>query len=294
MHSESFFNFLRFEKRFSPHTLTAYSNDLHQFSTYLLTEYELASPAEANHLLIRSWVVSLMDKEMTAKSVNRKITTLKTYYKFLLREGLIEADPTLKIQSPRLPKRLPVYVEEGDMDTLISGNDFEDSFKGWRDRLIIELLYATGMRLAELISLEEKNIDLSQQVIKVLGKRNKERIIPVHDDVVETIRNYLRYKKEIHIHTAVPYLFVTDKGRTLYPKYVYSVVRENLGHVTTLTKRSPHVLRHTFATHLLNNGADLNAIKELLGHSSLAATQVYTHNSIEKLKNIYKQAHPKG
>ncbi len=294
MHSESFFNFLRFEKRFSPHTLTAYSNDLHQFSTYLLTEYDLASPAEANHLLIRSWVVSLMDKEMAAKSVNRKITTLKTYYKFLLREGLIESDPTLKIQSPRLPKRLPVYVEEGDMDTLISRNDFEDSFKGWRDRLIIELLYATGMRLAELISLEEKNIDLSQQVIKVLGKRNKERIIPVHDDVAETIRNYLRHKKEFHTHTAVPYLFVTDKGKTLYPKYVYSVVRENLGHVTTLTKRSPHVLRHTFATHLLNNGADLNAIKELLGHSSLAATQVYTHNSIEKLKNIYKQAHPKG
>jgi integrase/recombinase XerC len=292
MVNESFFRYLQYEKRFSPHTLTAYRADLEAFSEYILTQFELDELAQVPHTFIRSWIVQLMDSGMKSKSINRKISSLKSYYRFLQRQGEIVQSPMLKIVSPKVPKRLPQYVETKHMDELLNETDFEDSFEGHRNRLIIEMFYATGMRVSELINLKSKAVDISLQQIKVLGKRNKERIIPISEHLVELMLNYSTLKSKLLTETEV--YFCKATGEPLYTKYVYRLVKSELSKVTTLQKRSPHVLRHTFATHMLNNGADLNAIKEILGHSSLAATQVYTHNSIEKLKNIYKQAHPKG
>lgn len=294
MISESFFHFLQFEKRFSPHTLIAYRNDLTQFSDYLQTQYQLTSAKEATHLFIRSWIVSLMEEKVSARSVNRKISALKTYYKFLLRESQIESNPMIKIQAPKMPKKLPVFVEEKNINELLDHVEFEHTLQGWRERAIIEMLYATGIRVSELVGLKEKNMDISSGTIKVLGKRNKERIVPLNEEAVQVIESYRAEKKKSGLDHISEYLFVKDNGEQLYSRFVYNVVKKNLSYVTTINKKSPHVLRHSFATHLLDHGADLNAIKELLGHSNLAATQVYTHNSVEKLKNIYKQAHPKS
>lgn len=294
MYSESFFRYLQYEKRLSQHTLIAYRNDLNQFADFVSITYELPSVNGAGHLIIRSWVVSLMESGISARSINRKITTLKTYYKFLMKEGELDADPMLKVQSPKTSKRLPVFVEMNNLNKLIDEIDIENTFRDVRDRLIILLLYSTGIRVSELVNLKETDIDMAAGTIKVLGKRNKERIVPVHDDLVDFIENYRKLKHEEFSGSLNNYLIVSVKGQKTNSRSVYSVVKANLQLVTTVDKKSPHVLRHSFATHLLNNGADLNAIKELLGHSSLAATQVYTHNSIEKLKNIYKQAHPKG
>lgn len=292
MVNESFFRYLQYEKRFSAHTLTAYRADIEAFSEYLRTQFELEELSTVPHTFIRSWIVQLMDSGMKSKSINRKISSLKSYYRFLQRQGEIVQSPMLKIVSPKVPKRLPQYVETKHMDELLNETDFEDTFEGHRNRLILEMFYATGMRVSELITLKSKAVDLSSQQIKVLGKRNKERIIPISEHLVELMLNYSTLKSKLLLDTEV--YFCKENGEPLYTKYVYRLVKSELSKVTTLQKRSPHVLRHTFATHMLNNGADLNAIKEILGHSSLAATQVYTHNSIEKLKNIYKQAHPKG
>lgn len=293
MLKQSFFRYLEFEKRFSRHTIDAYQNDLEQYSEYISLQFELDDLDNVPHTFVRSWIVSMMDAGMKSKSINRKISSLKTYYKFLQREGHINQSPMQKIISPKTPKRLPQFVEQNQMDVLLDEVDFEESFEGYRDRLILEMFYATGIRVSELVGLKSVNVDTSRMFIKVLGKRNKERIIPISDDLLATIHTYKRYKEERGWSNA-EHFFVRDNGEAVYSKMVYRIVNAELSKVTSIQKKSPHVLRHTFATHMLNNGAELNAIKEILGHSSLAATQVYTHNSIEKLKSIYKQAHPKS
>ena len=287
---DGFIQYLQFEKRFSNHTLVAYTNDLAQFITYLEKTYEIKSIEEINHTVVRSWIVSLMENKISPRSVNRKITTLKSFYKYLLRQKIVSENPMLKIQSPKTSKRLPIFVEKETMDMLLDVVDFGEDEEGQRNKLIIELFYATGMRLSELINLKETNIDFHQCQLKVLGKRNKERIIPFNKEIKATIESYIKSKKDLPNE----FLFETKKGRRITEETVYGVVRSYLSLVTTIDKKSPHVLRHTFATHMLNNGADLNAIKELLGHANLSATQVYTHNTVEKLKSIHKQAHPKA
>jgi integrase/recombinase XerC len=287
---DSFIEYLQFEKRLSGHTLVAYSNDLSQFFKYLQSTYEIKNISEVNHTVVRSWIVSLMEQKITPRSVNRKITTLKTYYKYLLRQGVVTESPMIKILSPKTSKRLPVFVEKDKMDVLIDNIEFGDDFEGTRNKLIIELFYATGIRLSELINLKQTNVDINSSQLKVLGKRNKERIVPFGHELKRSIEHYF----ELKIASDAEELFVTKSGKKLYEKFVYRLVNNYLSQVTTIDKKSPHVLRHTFATHMLNNGADLNSIKELLGHANLSATQIYTHNTVEKLKNIHKQAHPKA
>lgn len=240
-------------------------------------------------------MVALMDQGNEAKTINRKISSLRSFYRFLQRNELIKTNPMTQVRAPKIPKRLPVVITEQKMDTLLDGGfDFVDGFSGLRDRLIVELLYGTGIRLAELVGLKDEDVDIYEQQIRVLGKRNKQRIIPVHSSLAKLIADYNFQKLSQNFNNKSKTLIVTDNGRDVYPKFVYRTVRTVLSTVSTHDKKSPHILRHSFATSLLNRGADLNAIKELLGHSSLAATQVYTHNSVEKLKAIYKQAHPKA
>lgn len=293
MNKDAFINYLRYEKRFSPHTVLAYSNDLEQFFLYLKNVYSLDDITQVNHSILRSWIVSLMENKISARSTNRKISTLKSFYKFLLREKIVDTNPMHKIQSPKNPKRLPVFVEKTKMDLLLDETSFKNDLTGRRNLLILEMLYATGMRRAELVNLKESDINFSNSTLKVLGKRNKERIIPIAAHLKKLIKEYID-KKEQEISSEENFLFATNKGKKIYPGLVYKIVNSSLKKVTTLGKKSPHVLRHTFATHLLNNGADLNAIKELLGHANLAATQIYTHNTIEKLKSVYLKAHPKA
>jgi integrase/recombinase XerC len=287
---DSFLQYLQFEKRLSSHTILAYSGDLDQFFSFLEHTYQLKNISEITHTLVRSWIVELIDQKISPRSVNRKITTLKSFYKYLLRQGVVFENPMMKIMSPKTSKRLPVFVEKDNMNLLIDHVEFSEDFDGFRNKLIIELFYATGIRLSELINLKQANVDLHQCQIKVMGKRNKERIIPFSNELRNTIQKYINSK------IAMPnsFLFEMKNGKKMYEKFVYRLVNNYLSIVTTIDKKSPHVLRHTFATHMLNNGADLNTIKELLGHANLAATQVYTHNTVEKLKSIHKQAHPKG
>lgn len=290
----SFIQYIKFEKRFSHHTVLAYEGDLDQFFNYAKTTYETESPDEVNHAMVRSWIVSMMEQKITPRSINRKITTLKTFYKFLLRNGEITSNPMQKVQAPKVSKRLPVYVEEANMRVLFAEGDFGKGFIGLRDRLLMELFYATGMRLSELVNLNDKDFDLGSCQVKVLGKRNKERIIPFADPLKKMIKDYLRLKESQNFAEHSGRFFVEDTGIPVSPKKPYYIVNKYLKNATTISKKSPHVLRHTFATHMLNNGADLNSVKELLGHANLAATQVYTHNTIEKLKKVYKQAHPRA
>ena len=289
---KSFLQYLRYEKRFSPHTVLAYQNDLQQFFVYLKDLYETEDVSAITYSMVRSWIVDLMEKEISPRSVNRKITTLKTFYKFLLRQGKVHSNPMLKVQSPKTSKRLPVFIDEKQMELLFTQTDFGEGFEATRDRLMLEIFYATGMRLSELIGLQDSSIDTFQCQVKVLGKRNKERIIPFTKKLKDLIDVYLKTRQDIISNSSV--FFVTAKGKKLYPKIVYRMVTNRLGTVTTLDKKSPHILRHTFATHMLNRGADINSVKELLGHANLSATQVYTHNTIEKLKQVYKQAHPRA
>ncbi|HQT22441.1 MAG: integrase [Sphingobacteriales bacterium 17-39-43] len=293
MFIEQFIQYLQFEKRFSPLTVTAYQKDLNQFLVFsALSESELLN---VTYQQVRSWMVALMDQGNEAKTINRKISSLRSFYRFLQRNELIKTNPMTQVRAPKIPKRLPVVITEQKMDTLLDGGfDFVDGFSGLRDRLIVELLYGTGIRLAELVGLKDEDVDIYEQQIRVLGKRNKQRIIPVHSSLAKLIADYNFQKLSQNFNNKSKTLIVTDNGRDVYPKFVYRTVRTVLSTVSTHDKKSPHILRHSFATSLLNRGADLNAIKELLGHSSLAATQVYTHNSVEKLKAIYKQAHPKA
>lgn len=290
----SFIQYLTFEKHFSTHTISAYRVDLTQFSKYILQQYEITHPRFVNHQMIRSWLVQLMHDQVSARSVNRKLSSLKSFYRFLMKEKVISNNPISKVQPPKTSKRLPVFVEEQHMNRLLDHEQisFGDDFTGKRNKLILILFYSTGIRLSELIGLLEANIDFSRDTLKVLGKRNKERIVPITAELKQELTNYLYLKADTGISNEL--LFTTESGKKLYPKLVYNVVKKYLSLVTSIEKRSPHVLRHTFATHLLNKGADLNAIKELLGHANLAATQVYTHNSIERLKNIYKNKHPRA
>jgi len=289
-----FLDFLKTEKRFSPHTVIAYENDIEQFHLFLKTSYEVSDCIEANHLMIRAWVLEMMENGLQAKTVNRKLASLRTFYKFLLRNNKLEINPMLKVRAPKMRKKLPVFVEESSMVKLLDHFEFTTDFAGLRDRMVLEFLYGTGMRLSELIDLKDTSINWHEGVVKVKGKGNKERIIPIPQGVFETAKKYFEEKTKVGIGNQDLNFIVTNKGEGVYPVFIYRLVKAYLNHVSTIEKKSPHVLRHTFATHLLNKGADLNAIKDLLGHTSLAATQVYTHNSIDQLKKIFDQAHPKS
>lgn len=287
-----FQQYLQYERRYSTNTSLAYITDLQQFFSFTLANYQTTDPASFNTNMIRSWLVLLKSELVTAKSLNRKISTLRSFFKYLMRKNILTSNVAAGIHNPKIPKRLPIFAEEQQLHTLVHEVEFSDTWAGKTDRLIIEVLYATGMRRNELITLLESQVDYSNCQLKILGKGNKERIVPISIALMNSIQEYIAQKKKEYDHIAQ--LFITPKGKKLYPKYVHNAVSKNLALVTTLQKKSPHILRHSFATHLMNNGADLNAVKELLGHSSLASTQVYVHNTIKKLKDVHKQAHPKG
>ena len=290
---QPFINYLRFEKRYSRHTVISYQTDLVSFFDYLVTDYGEVTLEQLSHNYIRSWLASLKDQGLSAKSINRKISTLKSFFKYQLKIGLMKQSPMTRVISPKNEKRLPHFVADKDISTLFNHVEFTDDWQGRTDRLMLLIFYHTGMRLSEVINLKNNQVDSSNSSFKILGKGNKERIVPVSPELISDIKNYQK-EKEQHFPSKVEQLLIDKKGKPLAPRRVYSIVRKYLSLVTTIDKRSPHVLRHSFATHLMENGADLNAVKELLGHSSLAATQVYTHNTIEKLKNIYKRAHPRA
>ncbi len=289
---QQFIDYLRFEKRYSAHTILAYQTDLEQFFAYLKSQYDGINILEINTPMIKSWLAEIKGDDISSRSIKRKISSLKSFFKFHLKLGHIKVSPVATIIAPKISKRLPSFVEERDMNTLLNTLDFEDSWEGKTERLVLLTFYHTGIRLSELINLPIQQIDFHYNQIKVLGKGNKERIIPITSELVQSLQEYM--SERIMIPSEFNTLFVTEKGKTLSRSRVYKLVKLNIGKVSTIHKKSPHVLRHTFATHLMNNGAELNAVKELLGHSSLAATQVYTHNSIEKLKDAYKKAHPKA
>lgn len=290
---ERFLEHLTFEQRASPLTVQAYSGDLAQFTTFLTEAGGTGDPIAATDRSVRAWMMQLLHGGMSARSVNRKLSALRAYYQYARTVGACHADPTALIEAPRTSKRLPEFVAERNMERLLEEMPWPAGFVGNRDRLIIELLYGTGMRLAELLGLSPADIDLRRGTVRVLGKRNKERIIPLATPLVELLRAYLPERALLDPAPDAP-LLVRPDGRPLTRRTVQSLVTHYLSAVTTQEKRSPHVLRHTFATHLLEHGADLNAVKELLGHASLAATQVYTHNTVEKLKQAHRQAHPRG
>jgi len=297
-----FIQYIQFEKRYSPHTVAAYQSDLDQFINFLNppgAEPSVTHPAEITHHDIRNWMVS--DEKLAPRSVNRKLATLRKYFKFLLQEGDIKVNPTSRLIALKAPKNLPTVVESQKLTAMLDGGldqtdapVFASNFEGLRDKTVIEMLFGTGMRLAEMVGVKETDINFYENTIKVLGKRNKQRIIPLNNELVLLLKQYLAAKKDQKFNNNSLTLIVTSKGANVYPKLIYLIVQKYLSNISTQDKKSPHVLRHTFATSLLNNGADLNAIKELLGHANLSATQIYTHNSVERLKSIYKQAHPKG
>jgi integrase/recombinase XerC len=290
-----FLQHIRYEKRLSHHTLVAYENDLLQFTEFLQEHHHSVLPAQADHLLIRAWIVYLVEDKLDKSTVNRKIATLRSFYGYLLRRQLIAIDPMQKIVALKMSKKLPTFVEEKPMATLLDDIEFPDDFIGLRDKLVLELLYGTGIRLSELTGLKPADVNLYDRTITVLGKRNKHRIVPLTPPLFELVEQYQQQKTIFFDGNADPStLIVSDKGIAAYPMLIQRIVNKYLSLVTTLNKKSPHVLRHTFATHLLNRGADLNAIKDLLGHSSLAATQIYTHTSLDQLKKAHDQAHPKG
>lgn len=295
--TDRFLNYLQHEKRSSVHTVVSYTTDLNQFTSYIAQQYELQSPSEATHLVIRSWVVSLMEQGLDPRSVNRKITTLRTYFRYLVRIGEVAHNPMLKVQAPKTRKKLPEYVDEQRMDQLFAlQEEGGDDFESLRNQIMLDFFYRTGVRLSELIGLRIKDVNLHALTVTVLGKRNKVRQIPVTMAFRDRLREYIAARSTFltELHTETDSFFVDNKGNPMSPTFVYRIVKQAVSSVSTGKKRSPHVLRHSFATAMLNHGADINAIKELLGHSSLAATQVYTHNSIEKLKEVYKQAFPKA
>ena len=288
-----FIHYLRFEKRYSTHTLGAYQQDLAQFSEYVLQEFKIQGLSSISHFHVRSWLAGMKEAKLSARTINRKISSLNSFYKHLLRHGSIEKNPVSMLHAQRLPARLPVFLKESETEHLLEELQFSEGFGGFTDRLICELLYSTGMRRNELLQLKENDIEWSLRQIRVLGKGNKERLVPVSQALLDSIRDYIAAKQEREV-ADTDYLLNLETGKPLYAGYIYRTVNRHLSATTTLKKKSPHVLRHTFATHLLNNGANIQAIKDLLGHSSLAATQIYTHNNIDKLKEIHKQNHPRG
>ena len=294
MRTESYLRYLEHEKRYSAHTLKSYTTDLLQFSAYLQAQYQLNKESKVELFHIRSWIVTLVNQKMTAKSINRKLSTLKSYFKYLQKRGEIKKNPAALVRAPKIPERLPNTISPEKIELLLEKRFFGDDFTGRRDKLILALLFETGIRLSELIGMEIQDINWSESQIKVLGKRKKERLVHFSNSLRDDLKSYLEARKSISGAEAALQIFLTTKAKAIYPNLVHRVLKKYLPLVSTSLDRHPHILRHTFATALLNNGADLNAIKELLGHSSLAATQVYTHNSIEKMKVIYNDTHPKA
>jgi integrase/recombinase XerC len=290
---DSFLTHIQYEKHGSPHTVIAYKTDLEQYAVFLTLQNKSIEQADSHD--IRCWLIALLEDGDTTRTINRKIAALKSFYRFQIRNKLLEINPMNKVVAPKQSKRLTTFVAEQDMGNLFEYIEFPDSFEGKRDRIILELFYLTGVRLSELIQIKKGDLDFYEGTVRIFGKRKKERVIPIMPPMLAQLREYLTILEKkfgtIEYNTNI---FVTEKGKPVYQKLVYQVVRKYLDCVSTVEKRSPHVLRHTFATHLLDNGADLLAIKELLGHSSLAATQIYTHTSIEKIKETYKQAHPRA
>jgi integrase/recombinase XerC len=292
---QSFVDYLKFEKRYSLHTIRSYQDDLHFFYEYLTATFGGLSLPEIKPTFIRSWLAKQKEEGISSKTLNRRISSLRSYFKYHLRRESITVSPMTTIVTPKISKRLPAFVEQKDTAVLFAHVEFPETWAGLLERFILQLLYASGMRLAELINLKQNQVDLSKGHLKILGKGNKERLVPLSLEMKQQIHQYLKQKKEqLGDAGETEFLLVNQKGKKLYPKYVQLVVKKYLSLITTIEKKSPHVLRHTFATHLMNNGAELNAVKELLGHSSLAATQIYTHNTIDKLKDIHKKAHPKA
>ena len=287
---KNFLDYLIIEKRYSVHTTVSYKNDLNQFNLYLLESYSGIEFHKVEMIHVRSYMVHLLESKLAKSTVARKVSSIKSLYKFMKKEQLISSSPILLLETPKLDSRLPVFLKEEEVVNLFEEFKFEDSFSGKRDKMILYLFYQTGIRLSELIGL--KDVDVRNGELKVLGKRNKERIIPLSNNIQPLIDQYLNLKDELGFKKK--YFFVTDKGNKLYEKFVYRKVNYYLSMVSSKQKKSPHILRHTFATHMLNNGADLNSIKEILGHENLSATQVYTHNTFQKLKSIHKQSHPRG
>ena len=292
---DSFINFLEHEKRASKHTVLAYQKDLEQFQEFCNISFEKEDITQADHAEIRAWIIDLVEQGLSPNSVNRKIATLRSFYKFLMRSGEISKDPTYKIKALKTPKRLPEFVQEESIEKILESDVYAPDFEGQRDRMVMEFLYLTGVRLSELLSLRWKDINLLEDSVRVLGKRKKQRIIPLTNTLKKNIISYKKVFEETFSFVDQSDYFIVRKDKSpAYPMKIYRIVRHYLDLFAQTSKRSPHLLRHTFATHLLNKGADLNAVKDLLGHASLAATQVYTHNSMEKLKAVFDQAHPKA
>ncbi|RYY64991.1 MAG: integrase [Chitinophagaceae bacterium] len=290
----AFIDYLRFEKRYSEHTVRAYNDDLSGLFAFTATIFEESDPQRLSPAFIRSWLAGLKEQKLSARSINRKISSARAFFKYLMRTGMLSGSPMTNVTAPKIAKRLPGYVEEKDMGTLLKNVEFPDSLKGQTDRLMLDIFYNTGMRLSELMNLKEGQVNFTAKTIKVVGKGNKERVIPVSGDLTERISSYIASKRTFVPGNNGPILLVNEKGKKLYPKYLYLTVKHYLSLITTSERKSPHILRHSFATHLSNNGADINAVKELLGHASLSSTQIYTHNSIQKLKDIHKKSHPKA
>ena len=293
MLTDSFLDYLRYERNYSEKTVLAYGEDISQLREFAQEEIGDFNPAEVTPELIREWIVSLMDKGYASTSVNRKLSSLRSFYKFLLKKKVVLVDPLRKITGPKNKKPLPSFLKENEMNRLLDDTDFGEGFEGCRDHLIIEMFYASGIRLSELIGLDDKDVDFSASLLKVTGKRNKQRLIPFGDELKEGMLEYVNVRNEQVLESGGAF-FVRKNGERLYKNLVYNLVKRNLSKVVTLKKRSPHVLRHTFATTMLNNEAELGAVKELLGHSSLATTEIYTHTTFEELKKVYKQAHPRA
>ena len=289
----SFEKYLRYERRYSDHTVRSYTNDLEQFSVYLTAQLGMTDEIGLKHFHVRSWIVHLMQDNYTAKTVNRKISTLKSYFKYLKKSGHIKSNPTAKVIAPKIAKRLPVVVREERIEDLLDREIDQNDFESVRNQLVIDLLYTTGIRRSELINLKESDINYYLRHIKVLGKGNKERIIPISHKLIESIKLYFELKESEQLNES-KFLITTSKGKKSYPKLIYNIVHAQLSTVSTVKKRSPHILRHSFATHLANQGAELNAIKEIMGHANLSATEIYMHNSIDRLRSVYQNAHPKS
>ncbi len=290
---ETFFNDINSQRNYSEHTLVAYKKDVNQFADYLLQEFE-TTPESASPDMIRSWAVHLLENGYNKSSLHRKISSLKVFYNYLKSQDYIETNPALKVSLPKQDHKLPSVLSEKQLSLLLDGLDYPDTFEATRDKLVIEMLYQTGIRRAELVNLCIEDVDFYNHTIKVTGKGNKQRIIPVEAKLARLVKVYLNYRNSLQQENISNRLFVTKKGKAIYAKLIYRIVNRYLHLISTASKKSPHVLRHSFATHMLNNGADINVVKELLGHSSLNATQVYTHNTIDKIKSIYKQAHPRA
>lgn len=294
LYKQSFLNFLNFEKRYSSNTILSYKIDLEQFFEFILKNNSELEFKDITYMSIRAWIVDLSTIDNLPRTINRKIACLKSFFKYLMREKKVEINPASRIKALKIPKKLPVFIEENHLENLLETHKFSDDFIGVRDKLILELFYATGIRLSELIDLKTENINLFQLTITVIGKGNKQRTIPLHKNVIELIKKYNLIKNNTFTNSNEKSFLVTENGEQLYPVLVQRLVKKYLNLVSNADKKSPHILRHSFATHILNHGAELNAIKDILGHTSLAATQIYTHNSMEKLKKIFEQAHPKA